>query len=153
MKKTLLSAVLFLSLAAAGSAFAQNGAFISNQYPLDTSTLNGSDRVNPKEVLYVDEAYPNISIKLADGATKIWTLTNSTAYWAVLDRFVTGTRAGGQDFIYAQTGSQKRRVGIHKIQTWGCATGGGNYTGTVKFTTGEIISFTNANIAMCTGGD
>lgn len=151
MKLFKLVAVSLCLLSA--SAFAQNGAFISNQYPLDNSTLNGSDRVNPKHVLYVDEVFPNINIALADGTTKIWSFPNATAYWAVMDRFVTGNRANGQDFIYAQTGSQKRRVGIAAIMTWGCTESGGNYTGNVKFVNGATISFTNSNVAMCTGGD
>lgn len=149
--KLCIASLLLMSM----SAFAQNGKFISNQYPLDNSTLSGSDRVNPKHVLYVDEVFPNINIALADGTTKIWSFPNATAYWAVMDRFVTGNRAGGQDFIYAQelNDPKKRRVGIAAIMTWGCTVSGANYTGNVKFINGATISFTNSNIAMCTGGD
>jgi len=116
--KSMKMAIVSILMACSMSAFAANGAFISNQYPLDDTTLSGSDRVNPKQVLYVDEVYPNINIKLVSGATKVWSFTNATAYWAVMDRFVTGARSSGYDFLYAQTGSQKRRVGYALIK-WG----------------------------------
>lgn len=142
--KLCIASLLLMSM----SAFAQNGAFIYDQPVMNNSTFNNARFINPRgDILIVDEnpSTKTIAITYKDGTVRNWTYTTPADYNTVLDRFVTGGRAQGNDFYYTNTygSNAHRRIPYTAVREATCGVtqpgGGAFYTATITLINGSVI--------------
>lgn len=154
-----LATLAFVALACLSfsSAFAQNGQFISDQ-PSLYSLPDGAKFVNPRgDVLIIDESpsTKTVAITYKDGSVENLTFGTSGDYNTVLDRFVTGSRAQGNDFYYTNVygSNAHRRIPYTAIRKATCAItqpGGGDfYTATITLTNGATVVSNGYSSSYC----
>lgn len=149
---TLIGAVLVTS------AQAQNGQFVSDSMTANNWPVEGTKAVSPADLLFVDEnpATKTLTMNYADGVTvENWAFSTSADYNAILDRFVTGARANGNDFFYTSIygSNSHRRVSYHNVRKIDCSittnSGGTFYTVTITLKTGTTLVSNGYSINQC----